>query len=261
MVATSILYVAMGSQLQCFFYELPISQPAKELQELLPVVALGAETRRRDCVQGGARVVPTEIGEQSISAISPCRSLARKEVYDVAATVNNGQQKEREADALCGDTSSGLAVVGRCGSFAASSCGFLPTSPMRAQMAFSKPDHPLFSPPPMEPQFKSQRTPCLGLPVCVPLRSRQVLSKSYQSIAFPSVGNFMLIEYCRLPPHHGCACPFFSPNFFYTGQYPPVSCPPKLNSHMLHSPPPTVYSIQYCIQHQQNSIAGSFAPT
>ena len=35
----------------------------------------------------------------------------------------------------------------------------------------------------MAPQFKSQRTPCLGPPVCVSIRPRQVLSKSSQSIA------------------------------------------------------------------------------
>lgn len=68
---------------------------------------------------------------------------------DVAATAKmsiGGIKHGREADALCRGSSSGLAAGEECGSPAASSCRPVPTFPMRAQMAFSEPDHPLFSP-------------------------------------------------------------------------------------------------------------------
>lgn len=94
---------------------------------------------------------------------------------------------------------------------AASSCRPVPTFPMRAQMAFSKPDHPLFSPVVDGTTIqKAANARRVSVFLCVPPRSPKSSASRTQVYLFWH-WHFVLIEHasCHLP--NISSCPPFLP--------------------------------------------------
>lgn len=148
-----------------------------------PTVTLRAETRRKGGVRGGVDENRRAINQRNLAMPpsrarrcgSHCENVDRRhQIWTRSQTHSLHSAVAPPADWLLG-----ASVV----TPAASSCRPVPTFPMRAQMAFSKPDHPLFSPL-VDGTTIQKPTHAMSRPSCVsPSRSSQVLTKSYQSIS------------------------------------------------------------------------------
>jgi hypothetical protein len=186
--------------------ELLVQPPSHPAWSLSHCDAGGRDTEQRRRTRSCRRESASNQSAQS-------RPAALSPQDDVAATAKTSTGSiihGRESDALCRGSSSGLAAGRSVVTPAASSCRPVPTFPMRAQMAFSKPDHPLFSPL-VDGHHNSKAnarhvSALLSVsPFDLTTSPQQVVPKYTSSWHW----HFTLIEHasCHLP--NICSCPLF----------------------------------------------------
>lgn len=231
----------------------------------LPTVTLRAETRRKGGVRGGVDENRRAINQRNL-AMPPSRARrcgSHGENVDRRHQIWTRSQTHsavaRPADWLLGSS-----VV----TPAASSCRPVPTFPMRAQMAFSKPDHPLFSPVVDGTTIqKAANARRVSVFLCVPPRSPKSSASRTQVYLFWH-WHFVLVEHasCHLP--NISSCPPFLPflpqllpelqeNGTVSVRLTQLSIP-QYHSHMVLPRFKPYYRIQSCIQ--QSTTAGIFPP-